>query len=134
MRTPEEEAARTAKRTELAAYNEKYCCHVPKPIPEGWIAEQYAKGRLIPVGDLKDQAIYAGNCRNARSAMWNAEDRSFIYPRYKFGDTFLDKVNSVEDDNGFDLFLPHFEITDPLDERVVEIRTLFVQEKKGYRR
>ena len=103
---------------------DKYCFHVPKPIPEGWLPEQYAKGKLVPVARLVTCAFYEGSCRNASVAVWDGIVKRFTYVRHKFGDAFLEEINTVEQDDGHDLFLPHFEIKDHTDPRVVELKKL----------
>ena len=47
---------------------------------------------------------YIGECRNASEAVWLGD--KFEYQRYKFGETFPEKINHFEDDNGYDLFVP----------------------------
>jgi hypothetical protein len=58
----------------------------------------------IPKDKLIIGAAYFGHCRNADEAIWNGE--VFIYNRTKFGDTYPEKINHFEDDNGYDLFIP----------------------------
>lgn len=64
---------------------------------------------LIPKSELKHGAYYAGECRNAGIARWNAETQEFTYWRYKFGDEFTETIKHPEDDDGHDLFLPEAE-------------------------
>jgi hypothetical protein len=68
----------------------------------------------IPKEKLIVGKRYYGNCRNANVAVWLGE--VFEYQRYKFGCTFLEKINHFEDDNGYDLFVPIRELAD--DEEV----------------
>lgn len=103
---------------------EKFCFHVPKPIPEGWLAEQYEKERLIPVSRLVTCAFYEGSCRNASVAVWDGILKVFTYVRHKFGQPYLEEISTVEQDTGYDLFLPHYEIKDHTDPRVVELKNL----------
>lgn len=58
----------------------------------------------IPKSQLEVGATYIGSCRNASEAVWLGD--KFEYQRYKFGDTFREKINHFEDDNGCDLFVP----------------------------
>jgi hypothetical protein len=62
----------------------------------------------IPKSKLVNGKLYAGTCRNASEARW--VDGKFIYTRHKFGYIFDEKINHFEDDNGFDLFVPLYEI------------------------
>lgn len=56
----------------------------------------------------KDELVvgqtYKGLCRNATEAVWDGE--RFEYTRYKFGDSFKEKIRHPEDFNGYDVFLP----------------------------
>ena len=58
----------------------------------------------IPKKDLIIGKTYIGECRNASEAVWNGH--TFVYERYKFGDTFDEEINHFEDDDGYDLFVP----------------------------
>ena len=58
----------------------------------------------IPKSELEIGEQYIGSCRNASIATWLGEQ--FEYQRYKFGETFPEKINHFEDDNGYDLFVP----------------------------
>lgn len=64
----------------------------------------------IPKDQLKVGKIYIGECRNASEAVWLGD--KFEYQRYKFGETFPEKINHFEDDNGYDLFIPFKEKTE----------------------
>lgn len=64
----------------------------------------------VQKANLKDGAYYAGRCRNATVARWNATTGRFYYERTKFGRTFTEHINCPEDDNGLDLFFPMREI------------------------
>lgn len=59
----------------------------------------------IPKSELKVGCQYKGYCRNASTAIWLGD--KFEYQRYKFGETFPEKINHFEDDNGYDLFVPY---------------------------
>jgi hypothetical protein len=72
---------------------------------------QAVKDGMIPMSELKDGQWYAGHCRNASKAQWKAEAKEFSYWRYKFGNYFLDTANHIEEDNGFDCFIPVAETT-----------------------
>lgn len=77
--------------------------HLPKPIPYAFYNELYNKG-IIRKKDLKKNHYYYGGCRNANVALWNGFE--FIYVRCKFGTCFNETINHLEDDNGYDLFIP----------------------------
>lgn len=62
----------------------------------------------VPKKDLIIGKKYLGSCRNSECAIWNGE--CFEYERYKWGTTYIDKINHFEDDDGYDLFVPIKEI------------------------
>ena len=68
--------------------------YVPKLIEAG----------AIPKKDLIIGKEYLGSCRNSERAIWNG--KCFEYERYKWGTTYIDKINHFEDDDGYDLFVP----------------------------
>lgn len=76
---------------------------LPKPIPYAFYNELFNKG-IIRKKDLKKNHYYYGDCRNTNVALWNGFE--FIYVRYKFGEYFNETINHLEDDNGYDLFIP----------------------------
>jgi hypothetical protein len=47
---------------------------------------------------------YAGTCRNASIARWNAIERRFYHWRYKFGFRFVETIKAPEDDDTYDVF------------------------------
>ena len=61
---------------------------------------------MISLQDLEDGVLYAGTCRNAQQARWNAARQKFVYKRTKLGSTFNGEVNHPEHDTGYDLFVP----------------------------
>ena len=61
---------------------------------------------MIPLQDLEDGVLYAGTCRNAQQARWDAARQKFVYKRTKFGSTFNEDINHPEHDDGYDLFVP----------------------------
>lgn len=65
---------------------------------------------MIAKKDLKDGQRYSGTCRNASTAIWNADKERFTYLRHKFGDSFYEDIAHPEDDEGFDIFVPIKEI------------------------
>ena len=76
--------------------------------------------QILPKFELKDGAYYAGRCRNAVTAVWDAENNLFWYIRKKFGVQFPESIRHPEDDQGFglDLFHPEVETVPKEDERV----------------
>jgi guanosine-3',5'-bis(diphosphate) 3'-pyrophosphohydrolase len=80
-----------------------YKIHLPKPISFGMYNELYKKG-IVPKKDLIKNKYYKGKCRNATVALWNGFE--FVYMRSKYGHYYIDEVNHLEDDNGYDLFVP----------------------------
>ena len=67
----------------------------------------------IPKSELKVGHQYKGYCRNASTAIWLGD--KFEYQRYKFGETFPEKINHFEDDNGYDLFVPYKDLDHECD-------------------
>lgn len=88
---------------------------LPKPIPGDLYKELYRKG-IIPKKDLKKGRYYLGDCRNASVAFWNGHE--FVYMRNKFGYKFPEDINHLEDDDGFDLFIPLKEIIPTEEQRI----------------
>jgi hypothetical protein len=97
--------------------NSIYRIKLPQPIPYAMYNELYRKG-IIPKKDLKKNTYYRGKCRNAKVALWNGFE--FVHMRYKFGSFLLDSVNHLEDDDGFDLFVPLREEPNPTDEQRIK--------------
>ena len=61
----------------------------------------------IKKADLIDGAYYAGHCRNASIARWNASKNEFFYIRSKFGSEFVESLPCPEDAiDGLDYFQP----------------------------
>lgn len=61
---------------------------------------------MIAKHELRDGAMYAGYCRNAGTAVWNAKLDRFIIERTKFGDRIDEALPHPADDEGFDVFVP----------------------------
>lgn len=55
--------------------------------------------------DLQHGAYYAGRCRNASVARWDAKQGRFRHWRTKFGSTFLEEISCPEDETQFDVFV-----------------------------
>jgi hypothetical protein len=60
----------------------------------------------IPKKMLTHGEYYAGTCRNACIARWNADEQCFWHWRTKFGNTFLEKIKHPEDEPKYDVFFP----------------------------
>ena len=69
--------------------------------------------------DLEEWAYYIGYCRNASIAMW--ANSKWHYLREKFGSIFDDRVEAIEDFEGFDIFVPVKKIDDSLWEEAFKI-------------
>ena len=82
---------------------------IPTPVTKEWLATA-SKAGMILKADLKDQAYYTGDCRNANVAKWDKAKNVFIYLRSKFGAEFEEEIYHPEDDDGHDLFIPIEEI------------------------
>jgi hypothetical protein len=90
--------------------------HLPKPIPGDLYIELYKKG-IIPKKNLLKNHYYFGKCRNGRVAMWNGYE--FIYMRQEMNKSYHpEEINHIEDDNGFDLFIPLKEVTPEEHQRI----------------
>ena len=83
------------------------CFEFETPVPSKYDteADYYAKG-VIRKKDFVDGAVYRGESRCTDEATWCAERNMFEYKRTKFGETFTDVVDALEDDRGYDVFLP----------------------------
>lgn len=98
------------KYTEIEKFDEhsiERINHLPDPIPTELYEELFSKG-VLRKEELKKGNFYYGTCRNASVAKWDGE--KFIYIRYKFGTYFLEDINHLSDDNGYDLFVPIKEV------------------------
>lgn len=60
--------------------------------------------QFIPKSQLIHDAYYAGTCRNASIARWNAIEQCFYHWRQKFGFKFVETIKAPEDDDTFDVF------------------------------
>lgn len=92
-----------------------YRIHLPEHIPAALYKELYSKG-VIPKKDLQKNRYYLGKCRNASVALWNGYE--FVYMRTKFGHVSIDNINHLEDDNGYDLFIPIEQVQPTEEQRV----------------
>ena len=78
--------------------------HVDKKTYNEIIIPNLVRCGAIPKKDLIIGKTYIGECHNASEAVWNGH--TFVYERYKFGDTFDEEINHFEDVDGYDLFVP----------------------------
>lgn len=95
--------------------------------PKGKLpVDKYYAAGVIPMKDLIDGARYYGLCRNNYIATWHAKKAYtqwvgkgpdgadkfityfgvFTYTRHKFGVNSEEDILTIEQDNGYDLFLP----------------------------
>lgn len=79
---------------------------VEYPLPKDIDLERYYEAGVIRKSDLEDGIDYIGLCRNSSVARWDAKNEQFWYLRFKFGERFAEPINTIEDDNGYDLFVP----------------------------
>lgn len=82
--------------------------NVPQNITEEYIEINKKHKTYIPLEELIVGECYKGTCRNASFAIWDG--KHFIYLRRKFNDEFLDKVECLEKEIGYDIFVPHEKI------------------------
>lgn len=59
----------------------------------------------IPKQELIHGAYYAGRCRNASTARWNAETNLFYHWSYDLGGRFVDTISCPEDELEYDVFV-----------------------------
>lgn len=89
---------------------------LPIPIPGDAYKELYRKG-ILPKKNLVKGHYYYGKCRNAKVALWNGYE--FVYMRDFWGKSFFpEEINHLEDDNGFDVFIPLREVVPTEEQRV----------------
>jgi hypothetical protein len=67
----------------------------------------------IAKADLEHGAYYAGRCRNANEARWDANIQRFVHWRTKFGHRFLEEICHPEDDKHFDVFVVEAKLDRP---------------------
>ena len=73
-----------------------------KPHPWGFSYRYICMRKHIPKDELVVGQKYQGHCRNATEAVWDG--KYFEYTRYKFGDSYQEKIHCPEDFAGFDVF------------------------------
>lgn len=92
---------------------------IPRNYSKKWYETAINLGGFIPMDKLEHGKFYTGSCRNARWAYWDGNLQEFYYIRHKFGSDFVESIQPVEKDNGFDLFVPQKEYN-PTDEEVTQ--------------
>lgn len=73
---------------------------------------------MIPKKFLQHGDYYAGKCRNAVVARWDAHKDCFTHWRTKFAATFLEDINYWTPDGQYDEFMPIFRIGNTLPEPI----------------
>lgn len=71
-----------------------------------WLSLLKKNNMFIGKEKLQDQYVYKGYCRNATEAFWDSKSNKFYYLRRKFSHEIIEEINHIEDQNGFDLFIP----------------------------
>ncbi len=64
----------------------------------------------IKTEDLEHGAYYAGTCRNAQVARWNAQRKEFVHWRTKYGHKFAEVIRNEGDDARYDTFAAHYKL------------------------
>lgn len=83
-------------------YLEVPCCQTKED--EIFVQDTLIRHGAIPLHELIAGKTYIGTCRNASEAVWLGD--KFEYMRYKWGETYPEKINHFEDDDGYDVFVP----------------------------
>ena len=81
---------------------------LPNPVTSEYIEQARDIGKPLVKDKLTIGAFYYGSCRNARIAQWNGTN--FTHIRYKFGYEYSEIIPHFENDNGYDVFLPYFQL------------------------
>lgn len=85
--------------------NSDIACNIPTGYSKKWYEEAVRLNMFIPQSRLVAGEFYEGDCRNASWAYYTGE--KFIYWRSKFGSEYLEEIETIENDKGFDVFSPH---------------------------
>lgn len=93
-----------------------YFCHVPHEPSKFFYDEVYNKG-ILRKEDLEIGKYYYGKCRNASVARWDGE--YFTHMRTKFNNKFPEEINHLQDDDGYDLFIPIEKVIPTDDEKII---------------
>lgn len=95
----------------MKPFTDDYIPEPPITTPElykKYVIPNFIRCGAIPKDKLVVGKTYFGSCRNADKAIWLGD--KFEYIRYKWGNSYQEKINHFEDDDGFDLFVPIREI------------------------
>ena len=95
----------------MKRFTDDYIPEPPITTPElyqKYVIPNFIRCGAIPKDKLVVGKTYFGSCRNADKAIWLGD--KFEYIRYKWGNSYQEKINHFEDDDGFDLFVPIREI------------------------
>ncbi len=74
--------------------------------------------KYLAKSELVHGTYYAGSCRNAEVARWNANTNQFVYQRRKFDFVFADSIEHPEDFQGTDVFYPQ-KVCEPEPHQIV---------------
>lgn len=90
-------------------FDEDTRCCISVPYCQNKDEEKFVQDTLIahgaiPLEQLEIGKTYIGECRNAGEAVWLGD--KFEYQRHKFLDTFPEKINHFQNDDGYDVFVP----------------------------
>ena len=97
----------------MKQFTDDYIPSPPITTPEfyqKYVIPNFIRCGAIPKDKLVKGKTYFGSCRNAETAVWLGD--KFEYIRHKWGDSYPEKINHFEDDDGFYLFVPIREIKD----------------------
>lgn len=68
---------------------------------------------MLTVAELEHGAYYAGHCRNAKLARWDADTQQFFHWRVKFGQRFVERIRHPEHEDRYDVFTPDAKVDAP---------------------
>lgn len=97
------------KNLMMLFYNKNKLTDVPQKYSTFWYKKAVELNKFIPKNQLKHLTFYKGSCRNADFAQWDENKNKFTYIRSKWGSEYLEDIEAIEDDIGYDVFIPHEE-------------------------
>lgn len=83
------------------------CFGVGGPITEEQVAKAHSLG-MFKQDVLEHRRIYAGHCRNASTAMWDDERKTFVILRRKFASVFAEDTPYPQVGYCYDVFVPTY--------------------------
>ena len=83
-------------------YLEVPCCQTKEDAI--FVQDTLIRHGAIPLHELEVGMTYIGTCRNSSEAVWLGD--KFEYQRYKWGETYTEKINHFMNDDGYDVFVP----------------------------